>query len=210
MRSRLLAVVALRARVPAGGVRARRVRSRQGVRATRMGFDPSRPAGSVDHQGSCLPHARDRPDDLPRNLPDAGAGARRRRAGSSADDRRADLRGRAGADRRAGLAVEGDPPLVPVRGLSLPLHLRRQPAGLHSAAADGRDVPRNPRLGHLRGDELDLRHACPGATDVRLHARRRDPLERARALLQELDPGSPEGRCWGSSCRSRSWVSSCG
>ena len=30
---------------------------------------------------------RDRPDDLHRNLPDAGAGARRRRAGGSADDR---------------------------------------------------------------------------------------------------------------------------
>ena len=57
----------------------------------------------------------------------------RRSAGSSADDRRADLRGRAGADRRAGLADEGDPPVVPLRGLSLPLHLRRQPAGLHSA-----------------------------------------------------------------------------
>ena len=31
--------------------------------------------------------------------------------------------------------------------------------------------------------------------DVRVHARRGDPLERAGPVLQELDPGSPEGRC---------------
>ena len=51
-----------------------------------------------------------------------------------------------------GLPDEGDRPLVPVRRDADALHLRRQPARLHPAAADRRDVARRPDLGHLRGD----------------------------------------------------------
>ena len=209
MKARLFAVVVVALAFPQAAFARGRVRSCQGVRAARVGFHPSRPAGPLDHQSCRLPDARDRRDDLPRALPDAGACAQRRGAGSSPDNRRADLRGRAGADRRARVAVEGDRALVSVRRLAVSLHLRRQPARVHTPAADGRDVPRRPGLGHLRGDELDLRHARTRAADVRVHPRRGDPLERAGPLLQELDPGGSEGACCSSSSRSRSWVSSC-
>ena len=63
------------------------------------------------------------------------------------DDRRADLRGRADADRRAGPADEGDRPLVPVRRDADALHLGRQHARLHPAAALRREVARDPDLG---------------------------------------------------------------
>ena len=120
----------------------------------------------------------------------AGADASNRTA---PDRRRADLRRRADADRRAGPAVEGDRPLVPVRRDAVALHLRRQPDRLHPAAAHRRDLARLPGLGHLRRDLVALGDARARAADVRLHALRGHPLERARALLQELDPGGAEG-----------------
>ena len=57
----------------------------------------------------------------------------------------------------------------------------------------GRDVARRADVGDLRGDELALGHARPGAPDVHLHALRGDQVERGQALLQELDSRGAEG-----------------
>ena len=77
-------------------------------------------------------------------------------AGHAPDVRRGDLRHRADAGRRDGAADEGDRALVPVRRDADALHLRRQPARLHPAAADRPDLPRRPGVGDLRGDLVDL------------------------------------------------------
>ena len=50
-----------------------------------------------------------------------------------------------------------------------------------------------PTLGDLRRHVVALGHARARADDVRLHAHRRDPRERRRRLLQELDPRRAEG-----------------
>ncbi len=96
--------------------------------------------------------------------------------GHAPDDRRADLRGRADAGRRAGPAVEGDRPLVPLRGEPAAVHLRRQPPRLHPAAAHRRDVARFPGLGHLRRHLVALGDARPRAHDLRA-----SPTSRASA-----------------------------
>ena len=51
----------------------------------------------------------------------------------------------------------------------------------------------DPDLGDLRRDLVALRDARARAAHLRLHALRGDPVERAAALLQELDPGGAEG-----------------
>ena len=66
------------------------------------------------------------------------------------------LRHRPDADRRAGPALKGDQPLVPVRRLALPLHLGGEPARLHPSAVHRREVARDPRHGDLRGDVAAL------------------------------------------------------
>ena len=129
-------------------------------------------------------------DDPARARPDA-----RQDAQPPADRRRADLRRRPGADRRAGPAVEGDRALVPVRGDAAALHLRGQPDRVHPAAADRRDLARRPDLGDLRRHLVALGDAGARGADLPLHARRGHPLERPGALLQELDPRGAEGRC---------------
>ena len=144
-------------RLARAGLRARRLRPDDRVRAARMGLDPPRPAQPLDHEGGRLPDARHRPDDPARALPDA-----RQDAQPPADGRRVDLRGRAGADRRAGPAVEGDRPLVPVRGDPVDLHLRDQPDRVHSPPDHRRDLPRLPGLGHLRRHLVALRDAGAG------------------------------------------------
>ena len=113
-------------------------------------------------------------------------------AGPAPGARRADLRGRADAGRGAGAADEGDRPLVPVRRDAHALHLGRQHARLHPAAADRRDVARRSDLGHLRGDVVALGDARARAADVRLHALRGHPLERARCATSRA--GSPRRR----------------
>ena len=80
----------------------------------------------------------------------------------------------------------------PVRRLPDALHPRGQPDRFHPAAADRRDLPRGSRVGNLRSDVLDLGDACTRPVDVRVHALRGHPLERAGPLLQELDPGGAE------------------
>ena len=67
-----------------------------------------------------------------------------------------DLRDRPGADRRAGAADEGDRPLVPLRRDADDLHLGRQHARLHPAAALRREV-----------DDLRGRGADAGASSPR-------------------------------------------
>ena len=177
-----------RAGAPRARVRARRVRPDDRVRAARVGPDPPRPAEPLDHEGRRLPDDRDGAHDPARPRPHA-----RPRHQPAPHGRRADLRGRAGADRRAGAAVEGDRPLVPLLRHAAPLHLGRERPRVHPAAADRRDLARDPGLGDLRGHVVALGDARARAADLRLHARRGHPLERAQALLQELDPGSAEG-----------------
>ena len=69
---------------------------------------------------------------------------------------------------------------------------------------------RAPGVGHLRRDVVDLGHAGLGPHDLRVHALRGNPCERARPVLQELDPRSSRRRCCRCSSRSRSSGSSCG
>ena len=118
------------------------------------------------------------------------------RPGSRQTLRRDHLRPRAEPDRGAGPAVEGDRPLVPVRRDALPLRLDREPARLHPAAAQQRAHAHRRGEGadlrDLRGDLVDLGDARARAPDLRLHARRGHPPQRAGALLQELDPGRAE------------------
>ena len=171
-------------------VRARRLRPDDGVRAARMDPDPPRPDRPFDHEGGRLPDARERRDDPLRPLLHALEG--RAHARPARDDRRARLRGRPDADRRAGPADEGDGPLVPVRRDAPALHLHRQPARVHPAAVDRRDLARRADVGDLCGDELHLGDARARAAHLRLHARRGHPLERAGQLLQELDPRGAE------------------
>ena len=172
-----------------------RVRPVPRVRAARVDPDPHRADRHVDQQGGRVLDPRLDRDDGARDLHDAVPG--RRRTGHAPDDRRADLRSRAVPDRRAGAADEGDRPLVPVRGVALPLHLDREHARLHPAAALRRagDDPRRRGADarHLRSDLVDLGHARARADDVRLHAHRRPALQRPGRLLQELDPGRSEG-----------------
>ena len=123
---------------PAGErIRARRVRSDDGVRAARVDPDPPRPAEHVDHEGGRLPDARERADDPLRDR--VHAHAHRPEGRAQGDVRRDGLRDRADPGGRAGPPAQGDQPLVPVRGDADAVHLRRQLPRLHPAAADRRD-----------------------------------------------------------------------
>ena len=153
-----------------------------------MDPDPPRAAEPLDHEGRRLPDARHGADDRC----SASSSCAGKTLEPPADGRRADLRDRAGAGRGAGTADEGDRTLVPVRRDADDLHLGREHARLHPAAAHRRDVARHSGLGHLRRDVVALGDARARAADVRLHARRGHPLERAGALLQELDSRGAE------------------
>ena len=114
------------------------------------------------------------------------------------DGRRADLRHRPDADRRAGAPDEGDRALVPVRRDAVHLHLGRQHARLHPAAAHRRDVrdlrARVAAWGIYAATSPISVTLALALDDVRLHALRGDPLERRRRYFKTWIPrGAADG-----------------
>ena len=156
-----------------------------------------RPDRHVDQQGGRVPAARRA---LSRCL--IGIVFMRVKVGTRPEPppgaRRDDLRGRAGAGRRAGAADEGDRALVPVRRVADDLHLGRQHARLHPAAALGRDGDDRRRRAadarDLRRDVDALRHARARADDVRRSRTSRGSARTARwNYFKSWIPDVPEG-----------------
>ena len=156
-----------------------------------------RPDRHVDQQGRRLPDPRD--DRVDRHRDRLHARPTGPRPEPPPGARRDDLRGRAGAGRRAGPSDEGDRPLVPVRRDADDLHLGDQHDRVHPAPAlrralgDRRD--QHPDVRDLRGDLDALGHARARAHDVDVHARRGDPRERRGARTSRAGSPTCRRRC---------------
>ena len=187
------------------GSRSRRSRGRRrgGVRplarvgARRVDPDPHRPARPLDQQGRRLSDPRDDLHDRPRALPDARPDRLEERGRAAPGGRGDGLRHRADPDRRAGAPHKAIARWFPyVASLFLfiwtvnmlgfiPLPLSDETFELFGVEL--------PTLAVFAATLDSVGHDRARAADVRLHARRGHPLQRAVKYFKSWIPDVPKG-----------------